>query len=246
MTDHRIKTITDLTAYIKSQLGYPSIKIEVTDTQIQQIIRDAVQRFTEFSYGDLEDTLILQLHGKGEYAMPDTITNIIKLSKGGASNILNFNVNFGAGLVPNIWSEQFFSGGGSITGNIIDNLMSISANKSILEKYFGDDVNFIFNVHKKSLTVLDEYRGAAVLHYQYEYLADETNDFIFNHEWIKGYCISKTKFLWGTVTGKYDQTLIGGSRVNYADMKSEAQTELDKWDEQLLTKWTDPCPIDIA
>jgi len=242
----RITSKAALTAYIKSQLGWPTINVEVSDVQIGQIIDDAVQKFTEYSYGVLEDVIILELHGKDIYQLPNTITNIVKLSKGGGSNILNFNVNFGAGLVPNIWSEQFFSGAGSITGNIIENLVSISSNKSILEKYFGDDVNFSFHYLSKKLNVLDEYNGAAALHYQYEYLADENNDFVYNHEWIKGYCTSKTKFIWGTITGKFDQNLVGGARINYADMKSEAQTEIDFWNEQLLSKWSDPAPIDVS
>lgn len=242
----RITSKAALVNYVKEQLGYPVINIEVPNTTIAQIIDDAVNRFTEYSYGVLEDVIVLELHGKGEYALPDTVTNIVKLSKGGGSNVLNFNVNFGAGLVPNIWSEQFFSGSGSITGNIINNLMSISANKSILEKYFGDDVNFTFHHLAKKLHVLDEYKGPAALHYQYEYLANEANDFVYNHEWVKGYCVSKTKFLWGTITGKFDQNLVGGARINYADMKNEAQTEIDYWNEQLLTKWSDPCPIDVA
>lgn len=242
----RITTKTGLIDYIKQQLGYPTIKIEVTDAQIGQIIDDSVQKFTEYAYGTLEDSVIIQLNGPGEYAMPDTITNIIKLSKGGAANQLNFNLNFGAGQVPNIWSEQFFSGAGSIVGNIIPMIVSISTNKSILEKYFGDDLYYNFNYMKKTLQVLENYSGAAVLHYQYEYLADEAGDYVYNHEWIKGYTVSKTKMLWGTVTGKYDQALVGGARINYGDMKSEAQQELEFWNEQLLTKWSDPAPVSVA
>jgi hypothetical protein len=243
----RIRSKQELTDYIKSQLGYPTINIEVTDSQIGEIIDDAVQKFTEYAYGTLEDVIILQINGAGTYDMPDRITNIIKLSRGNSgSNILNFNVNFGAGLVPNIWSEQFFTGGGSIIGNIIENLVSISANKSVLERFFGDDIVYNFNHLSKKMKVLENFVGAAALHYQYEYLANESDDLVYNHEWIKGYCISKTKFLWGTVTGKYDQTLIGGSRINYSDMKNEAGTEIERWDEQLLSKWSDPCPISVA
>jgi hypothetical protein len=29
-------------------------------------------------------------------------------------------------------------------------------------------------------------------------------------------------------------------------MKSEAQTEIDRLNEELLSKWSDPAPIDIA
>ena len=242
----RINTKQGLIDYVKSQLGYPTINIEVTDFQIGEIIDNAINIFTEYAYGTLEDIVVLELNGAGEYPIPDTVTNIIKLSKGGGSNVLNFNVNFGAGLVPNIWSEQFFSGAGSVVGNIIGQIISISTNKAVLEKYFGDDIYYNFNHLAKKLQVLENYSGVAALHYQYEYLADENNDYVYNHEWIKAYCISKTKFLWGTVTGKYQQALVGGAMINYADMKSEAQQEIEYLNEQLLTKFSDPAPIMIA
>ena len=85
-----------------------------------------------------------------------------------------------------------------------------------------------------------------MLHYQYEYIANDESDMVFNHEWIKAYTISKTKFLWGTVTGKFDQALVGGARINYADMKSEASEEILKLEEELLTKWSDPAPIMVG
>lgn len=241
----RIKTKAALREYIKSQLGAPTITIEVTDTQIDQIIDDAVQKFTEYAYGTLEDIVVLQINGTGTYDLPDTITNIIKLSRGGGSNMMNFNAQFG-GYVPNIWSQQFFSGSGSFLGDLIPTIVSISNLKVNLEKYFGDDIYYNFNHLNKQLQVLEPFEGVAALHYQYEYLADDNNDLVFNHEWIKGYTTSKVKMLWGTVTGKYDQALVGGARINYDAMKSEAQQEIDIWNEQLLTKWSDPAPISIA
>jgi hypothetical protein len=75
--------------------------------------------------------------------------------------------------------------------------------------------------------------------------ADE-EDFIFNHEWIKSYTKAQTKFLWGTITGKYSQSLVGGASINFSDMKSEAEQEIQKLEEELLTKWSDPAPISIA
>ena len=240
----RINTKTGLKDYIKSQLGYPTINIEVTDTQINQIIDDTVQKFTEYAYGTLEGTVIVQLDGMKEYAMPDTMTNLIKLSKGSTSNITNFGANFGAGYVPNLWSEQFFTG--SLTGDIIPGIIAISTTKSVLDKFFADDIVYNFNPHRKVLQLLENYKGPAVLHYQYEYLADEANDLVYNHEWVKQFTIAKVKFLWGTVTGKFDQALIGGARINYGDMKSEAIEAIDKLNEELLSKWSDPAPIDVA
>lgn len=240
----RINTKVGLTNYIKSQLGAPTINVEVTDDQIGEIIDDAVQKFTEYAYGTLEGAVIVELSGIGEYDMPDTMTNLIKLSKGGTSNLTNFQANFGEGYVPNIWSEQFFTG--TLTGSIIPSIISISATTASLQKFLGDDIVFNFNPHNKKLQVLENYSGPCVLHYQYEYLADDAGDLIFNHEWIKNYTKAKTKELWSTVTGKYDQALVGGARINYDKMAQEAERDIEKLDEELLNKWSDPAPIDVA
>lgn len=240
----RITTKTGLISYIRSQLGEPVIKCEVTDTQIGQIIDTSVNKFTEYAYGNLEAAVIVQLNGMGEYPMPDTMTNLIKLSKGSTSNITNFGSNFGSGYVPDLWSEQFFTS--SLTGDIIPGIIAISTTKAVLDKYFGDDIAYNFNHLAKKLQVLENYSGPAVIHYHYEYIANEENDLVYNHEWIKYYCIAKVKFLWGTITGKFDQALIGGARINYGDMKNEAAAEIEKLDDQLLSKWSDPCPILIG
>ncbi len=240
----RINTKVGLTNYIKSQLGAPTINVEVTDDQIGEIIDDAVQKFTEYAYGTLEGAVIVELSGMGEYDMPDTMTNLIKLSKGGTSNLTNFQANFGEGYVPNIWSEQFFTG--TLTGSIIPSIISISATTASLQKFLGDDIVFNFNPYNKKLQVLENYSGPCVLHYQYEYLADDNGDLIFNHEWIKNYTKAKTKELWSTVTGKYDQALVGGARINYDKMAQEAERDIEKLDEELLNKWADPAPIDVA
>ena len=71
-------------------------------------------------------------------------------------------------------------------------------------------------------------------------IANEENDLIYNHEWIKAYCIAKTKEIWGSILGKYSQSLVGGAQINYGDIKSEAQSEIEKLEQELLDKWSDP------
>lgn len=240
----RITTQVALIAYIKSQLGAPTINIEVTDTQMEEIITDTVQKFTEYAHGTLEETVIIQFNGAGDYDLPNSITNIIKLSQGATSNISNFSTNFGSGYVPNIWSDQFFSSS-SLTGDIVPGVIAISTTKAMLDKYFGDDLYFNFNPYRKILTMFEPYIGAAVLHYQYEYLP-EAEDFIYDHEWIKQYSKAKVKELWGGVTGKYAQTLVGGAVINYDRILQEAREDILMLDEQLLSRWSDPAPISIG
>jgi len=239
----RLRSKIQLIDYVKSQLGAPTINVEVTNTQIGEIIDDTIQKFTEYAYGDLESVILININGAGEYILPDTITNIIKLSKGAVANLANFKVNYG-GYVPNIWSEQFYSG--SLTGNIVNTIGQLSASQSVLDKYFGQDLVFNFNHLAKKLQIHENFHGPIAVHYQYEYIANDSDDMVFNHEWIKGYTLARTKFLWGNVTGKYTQSLVGGAQINYDRMLSEGQERMEKLEEELLTKWSDPAPIDVA
>lgn len=240
----RVKTKDDLKDYTKRALGYPTIQIEATDDQIDDIIDDAIQKFTEYAYGTLEGAVLIEVSGIGEYELPASITNIIALSKGGTSNITNFSSNYGEGYVPNMWSSNFFSG--NLTGNIIDSIISISTARAVLDKYFGDEMEYHFNPYKRVLQVQENYNGAVFLHYEHEYLADEDGDEIYNHEWIKDMTKAKVLYLQGRVTGKIEQALIGGAVINHADMRAEATEEIQRLNEELLTKWSDPAPIDIG
>lgn len=233
----RIRSKKDLISYIRSQLGEPIIKVEVTDSQMSEMIDAAVQKFTEYCGYTLEESVVIQLHGAKEYPLPDKITNIISLKTGLSGNLTDFASNFGD-YIPNLWSDMYFSN--SLTGDIIPNIMMISATTSVLDKYFGTDIYYNFNQHRKILQVFDPYEGPAVLHYQYEYIANEEDDLIYNHEWIKAYCIAKTKEIWGSILGKYSQSLVGGAQINYGDIKSEAQSEIEKLEQELLDKWSDP------
>jgi hypothetical protein len=239
----RITSKNLLKEYILRQLGAPTVEVEVDDEQMDDVINNAVQRFTEFAYGTLEEVVLLDIDGTGEYALPDAITNILAVSKGGAVNLTNFGANFG-GMVPNIWSDQFFTG--SLTGGIVQSIMTVSATRSLLDKYFTDQLSYHFNPHKKTLKVQENYKGRIIVHYQYEYIANDANDFIFDHQWIKAYTVAKCKLLQSDILGKYDQTLIGGARINHEKMQSRAEQEIDKLEEDLLSKWSDPAPILIG
>lgn len=239
----KILTKKELITYTRMMLGSPQINCEVSDEQISQIIDDCIQTFTEYAYGELEGTVCVEINGKGEYKMPMNVTNIRKLSRGNVGNLANFASNYGANYVPDLWSQQFFTV--SSVGTIMENLICISNTRAEVDKFFGDDINFNWNPYKKVLQVFDNYKGKALIDFYYEYKADE-HDMIYDHEWIKKAVIAKTKILWGTITGKFSGSLVGGATINYSDMKSEGFSEWDKCMEELKEKWCDPPPIDVC
>lgn len=100
-------------------------------------------------------------------------------------------------------------------------------------------VNFEYNANTKILRVFENITGSFIIEAAAEYIPDPEFDEIYSHPWVKDYAIAKVKFLWGTVTGKFSQSLVGGAEINYADMKSEAEGALDKLDEDLLNRYSE-------
>jgi hypothetical protein len=104
-------------------------------------------------------------------------------------------------------------------------------------------VNFEFNSNTKILRIFEHYEGAFIIEAAVEYIPNPEYDEVYAHPWIKQYALEKTRYLWGTVTGKYNQSLVGGAEINYADMKSEAQEKLQELDEDLLNKYSEALGI---
>lgn len=48
-----------LTAYIRSQLGEPTISVEVSNQQISEVIDETVQLYTEVVFGDFEEPVVI-------------------------------------------------------------------------------------------------------------------------------------------------------------------------------------------
>ena len=47
-----IRTIEQMRDYIKLRLGMPIVNVEVTDTQMDQIIEDSIQDFHRYNYDE--------------------------------------------------------------------------------------------------------------------------------------------------------------------------------------------------
>lgn len=237
-----ITTRDDLHDYILRQLGEPLVQVELVSDHIDDSINESIKLFSEFAFdGELEETVILTVDGSGVYDLPPAITAIMKVSQGGAG-IGNFGANFGSGFAPDIWSEQFFPGS---TSGIVDSILGISATRSQLDKFFGNDIYYDFNSFSKKLRLFEPYSGDLIVHYSKEYIPEPT-DYIFDANWVKAYSVARARMLQSTITGKFDQALVGGARINYDNMRSLAEQELDRLKEELISHYAGPAPISIA
>ena len=79
-----INTRLDLREYIYAKLGSPLIQVEVTEQQLNYIIDEVVQQFSNFSYdGERKVYLKFMCEGKGEYNVSPDINEITQINQSG-------------------------------------------------------------------------------------------------------------------------------------------------------------------
>ena len=235
-----IRTNDDLHDYILRQLGAPLVEVELSPDHIQDAIDYSIKEYSSFAYdGELKESVIIQVDGRGEYPLPEFITSIIALK-----SIQGFQ-HYGQNYIPDRWSEEFFRAFESNSTGI-DAVISISNTFTMYEKYMQKEVNYFFNSHRGMLQIMEkDFKGNVLIHYTMEYIPNKV-DKIFSHQWVKDMAVEQSRFLQSTVTGKYSQTLIGGATINYADMQSKAESRIAELREELFTKYAGPAPVDIA
>ena len=237
-----IKTRDSLVEYIRATLGEPIITVEVTDQQIDNIITATIQKFSDYAAGGevyklfqinlLPDVLEYKLDNRVKAVM------LVKLKSNG------FTYQFPGNLV--ITPDTFFSMAFLPTGGMdVVTVAAIQAKVDMIQQYFDIEPEWDYNDNEKILSFYKnpyEIGAKMLIKVMMEYEPEEV-DMIYNHQWIKDYCVAKTRLQWGNNTGKYDASLINGAKINYNDMKTEAYNDIKMLDEELLTKWSAPLGI---
>lgn len=228
-----------LKEYILRRLGAPIVQVEVSTEQLDDIILDTIKEFSSFAYdGELIKYIKLDCSGKGEYNVDASIQSIQKLSKGSAFFLGSTSRD---GFVSDDITRM-------ITNNVGDGvatLINFSSAMSLIDTFFGDDINYNYNYNKKKLYIFENYSGPLLLECSTEYIPDEI-DAIYGHQWVKAMCVAQARLLQSTVTGKFDAPIISGARINYADMRSLALDEIEKLKEDLLLKYAGPAPVFVG
>ena len=236
-----ITSLTEMREYVLRRLGAPVIDIEISDDQLEQCIFDTIQKFTEFAMeGQLEKSLILELQpGVLQYQLDSKITSVIEVvthSKG--SLMSGFQVH---GEV--LTKSEFFASPISPVSGAMDmtSMYAMLARFSAVEMMFSITPNFDFSSATGIISFTEDLykiNKQVLLHCFSKYDLVEDNDRIFNHQWIKEYSVAKAGLQWGKNIAKYDAVLINGAKMNGDRIIQEYTAELEKLDEQLLSRWT--------
>ena len=109
--------------------------------------------------------------------------------------------------------------------------------QEMVGRMFGSFIEFKWNNTTKKITLLQRPRSNETLMlYAYNYRPDSEllKDYLAN-QWLKDYTLATCKFMLGEARSKFSTIAgpQGGSTLNGNDLKSEAQQEMEKLEEEL-------------
>lgn len=138
------------------------------------------------------------------------------------------------------------TGGPATSGNAGEQMemaYAMMLESQMMSSMFGSSMSFDFNSQNHILRLFESVQQPIMIEAAMNYVPNPLYDDSYNHTWIKGYALNLSKRVWGENVGKYSQSLIGGATINFDRIISEAQSELDKLDEDLLNKYSEPLGI---
>lgn len=263
-----MKSKNEFKQYIKEILGEPLITVEVTDSQLNEIVQITLDKFSEYAVEGREKTvLLLEVPSIKEsefqedpkvtqkvcqVLLDERITEIANLKTSGNMGGIGGLLNAGGGLIfskPELIAALTGQNMGMATdssSSMVD-MVAVLANVSALTSIFNVEPNFDFNSLTGKLTIFQDLSNGGMIMLDARlklYCADDDTKYRFlEHQWIKKYAVALAKKQWGHNIGKFDQTLISGARLNYDRMIQEATAELELLETELLENYCTPLGV---
>lgn len=223
--------------YIELNLGGGMIDVELDKEHYDMAIDKAVSKYRQRSSRSVEESFsILKLSpGESNYTLPDEIIevrNVYRRSAGGISASATDFEPFEAGYL-NMYMLNVAKGGGLATFELY------MGYRELMGKMFGAHLIYNYNSATKLLNLHRLIRSdESVILHTYNYKPDEVllSDTSAS-PWIKDYALAVAKMALGQARSKFGQLAgpQGGVQLNGNDLITQAQSEIEKLEEDLKT-----------
>jgi hypothetical protein len=232
----QIKTIDEFKGYIRTKLGYPKLRVELADSQIETNLYDALQLFREYSTGrgNTRSFLVLDLVvGQADYKLPDYVMQVgyDKTSQTVSAWVLAQLSGYAASDVLSLKSFDMVSF--YMLQQWLHYLKYITVSRFRLFFNVNSKVLHIAPVPDDSLTKLF-----------IEVFGQSPTDELLNERFIREYTLALCKITLGETRGKF-QSLPGFNNavsLNGETLKTEGKEEKEKLEDDLINqfKWSSP------
>ncbi len=233
MAAHRIQNVAELRAYIKRQLGSPVICVEISDEQLDDIIRDTVQYIQRYylGQGNYSDYLIMELlPGVSKYKLCQELESVVDFKTsnyfGGINELFTVPhaLLYDQVMGMNCWQGNCFGNSASY-GNILGNWKATLTWLAEADEMFGEHYVVRYNEKEKELEVMPPpktpVKGMMKVYKR------QRSEKIFNDWMFKKMVVAKAGMVWTNALRKYQLAISGGGSLNADSLYT---TYKEDWD----------------
>jgi hypothetical protein len=229
--------------YVHTFLGGGMVDVELDPVHYETALTKALTRFRQRSDNSVEESYLFMptVLDQNTYTLPNEVVEVRQIfrrsigsrSGGGDGGTLfePFNMAY-----TNTYLLASSNLGGLATYDMF------SQYQELVGRMFGSFIEFKWNTSTKQLTILQRPRAEEnLMLYCYNYRPDTEllNDYIVK-QWIKDYTLAACKFMLGEARSKF-ATIAGpqgGSTLNGDSLKAEAQSEMEKLEQEVSQQVT--------
>lgn len=224
--------------YVYAMLGGGMVDVELDPIHYETALEKSLSKYRQRSQNSVEESyLILPLEeDTNEYILPEEVVQVRQLfrrsvgsrSGGGDGGTLfePFNLAY-----TNTYLLAGTKTGGLLTYELF------SQYQELVARMFGSFIEFKWNPSTRKLTILQRPRAEEeVLIFCYNHRPDFQlmSDYLAK-QWLKDYTLASCKYMLGEAREKFGTIAgpQGGTSLNGASLKAEAQTEMEKLENEL-------------
>ena len=236
-------TRKEFSEYCLRKLGKPVIEINVDVDQVSDRIDEALSYYWDYHFDGAEKIYLKHQitaddKANGYITVPESIIGVINI----------FNLSATSLSTSNIFSAQY---------QFVLNHMHEIANYDLTHYYMNMQyIQFMeeiltgaqpirYNRHVNKLHVDTDWNrlseGAYIVAECYKVVDPNTYADVWKDRWLQNYSTAKIKYQWGSNLTKFEgMQLPGGVSFNGAQILQDAQTEIEKLEEDMINSYSLP------
>ncbi len=225
--------------YCKTMLGDGMIDVELDPIHYETALNRSLATFRQRSDNSVEESyaFLTLVQDQNEYILPKEIQQVRQIFRrsvgsrtgGGTGGTVfePFNMAY-----TNTYLLSSTNMGGLSTYELF------AQYQELVGKMFGSFINFTYHPQSRKLIIHQRPRGEEEVMLQvYNTRPDfALIDDVYAGQWIKDYALANCKLMLGQAREKFGQIAgpQGGTQLNGATLKTEAQTEIEKLTDDLM------------
>lgn len=238
----------DLIRQIRLRLGEGIVDVELDPEHYNMAIDKALDKYRQISSNSVEESYVFMEFqpDQSEYVLPREVIEVRQIFRRGVGGR-----SVGSGYMDPFdaaYTNAYLMEAGSAGGLLMFDL--VAQYQELMGRMFGRDVMFKFNPSNHTLHIVRAFTApeSAVL-WVYNHKPDDvliTN--VYSRPWVRDWATAEAKMILGHAYSKFASIVGpgGGTSLNGETLKTEAQTEMEKLETEIVNYRTGEDPLSFV